>query len=221
MRHRGQLAHEPAQIAGCIIASRPPRRPRYRRFRIGPSARTAARPHRLTGRAVTRPGTQVLGSMVRDACQMLGRGWMDQWRRVHRRLDSVRTIYSGQAVDLESALDDVQSLFECLHHLKDWLGNDSAINVTKADGDALISSSQALRVCADIANGAKHLVLTSSRTGDAATSITRNDAIVFVGTGTTAYTFVVASGSKELDVLSVGEQAVADWETFLRTRGLL
>lgn len=158
---------------------------------------------------------------VRDACQVLGQGWEDQWKRVQRRLDSVRAIYSGRAAGTESAIDDVQSFFECIHHLKDWLGNDSASGVTKADGDALINSSATLEVCADLANGAKHLMLTSSRTGDPGTSIARNDVTVFAGTGTAAHKFYVASGSQELDVLDLAGQAVSEWETFLRARGLL
>lgn len=140
---------------------------------------------------------------------------------MQRRLDSVRAIYSGRAGGTESAVDDVQSFFESIHHLKDWLGNDSASGVTKAEGDALINSSAALQVCADLANGAKHLVLTSSRTGDPGTSIARNDVTVFAGTGTAAHKFYVASGSQEMDVLDLAERGVAEWEGFLRRRGLL
>lgn len=114
-----------------------------------------------------------------DPCRVLGQGWRDQWNRVQRRLDCIRSIYVGRAGGTESAVDDVQSFFEAIHHLKDWLANNSASGVTKADGDALINSSATLQVCADLANGAKHLVLTSTRTGDRSTSIARNDVTVF------------------------------------------
>lgn len=140
---------------------------------------------------------------------------------MQRRLGSVRAIYSGRVGGTEAAVDDVQSFFESVHHLKDWLGNDTASGVKKADVDALINSNATLQACADLANGAKHLVLTSSRTGDPGTSIARNDVTVFAGTGTAAHKFYVASGSKELDVLDLAERAVSEWEAFLRGRGLL
>jgi hypothetical protein len=91
--------------------------------------------------------------------------------------------------------------------------------VTKADGDALINASPVLQLCADLANGSKHLVLTRSRTGDLSTTIARNDVAVFVGTGTSAHRFYVASSGREYDVLQLAEDAVAEWTRFLSSRG--
>ena len=62
-----------------------------------------------------------------------------------------------------------------------------------------------LRLCADLANGSKHLSLTSSRTGDKSTDIARNDVTVFVGTATAAHSFYVQSGNKEYDVRDIAE----------------
>jgi hypothetical protein len=89
--------------------------------------------------------------------------------------------------------------------------------------DALINGSTVLQLCADLANGSKHLTLrpTRSRTGDPTTTIARNDTTVFVGTGTSAHRFYVASGGMEYDVLALAENAVAEWAKFLSGRGLL
>ena len=57
---------------------------------------------------------------------VLGHGWKMQWNRVLRRLDDVRTVYAGREDGTDSAVDAVQSFFEAIHHLKDWLGNDSS-----------------------------------------------------------------------------------------------
>jgi hypothetical protein len=95
---------------------------------------------------------------------VLGHGWEMQWNRVLRRLEDVRTVYAGREGGTDSAVDTVQSFFEATHHLKDWLGNDSSSGVTKADGDSLINGSLNLQLCADLANGSKHLRLISSRT---------------------------------------------------------
>ena len=107
-----------------------------------------------------------------------------------------------------------------MHHLKDWLGNDSSSRVTRADGDSLINRSQVLQLRADLANGSKHLKLTGSRTGDPSTVITRNDVTVFAGMGTSAHRFYVGSAGTEYDVLQLAEAAVNEWTSFLSGRGL-
>ena len=78
-----------------------------------------------------------------------------------------------------------------------------------------------LRLCADLANGSKHLSLTSSRTGDKSTDIARNDVTVFVGTGTAAHRFYVQSGNKEYDVRDIAEAAIVEWTQFLTEQGPL
>jgi hypothetical protein len=152
---------------------------------------------------------------------VLGQGWPAQWARVHRRLDDVRAVYAGRPGGTDAAVDIVQSFFESVHHLKDWLGNDPSSGVTKADGDHLINKSPVLRLCADLANGSKHLRLTGSRSGDLSTTITRNDVTVFAGTGTSAHRFYVESADIEYDVLQLAEAAIAEWASFLSSRGLV
>jgi hypothetical protein len=152
---------------------------------------------------------------------MLGRGWQSQWERVQRRLDDVRAVYTGRPGGTDAAIDIVQSFFEAVHHLKDWLRNDPSSGITKAAGDKLINGSTTLQLCADLSNGSKHLKLTSSRTGDPSTTIARNDATVFVGTGTSAHRFYVASAGTEYDVLQLAEDATAEWHMFLSSQGLM
>ena len=146
---------------------------------------------------------------------VLGQGWQTQWARVHRRLNDVRVVYSGRAGGTDDAMDTVLSFFEAVHHLKDWLMNDQASGITKAAADSLINGSPMLRLCADLANGSKHLVLTGPRTRDKSTGITRNDVNIFVGTGTAAHRFYVQSGGTEYDVIDIAEAAVAEWNEFL------
>ena len=134
---------------------------------------------------------------------MLGQSWRSQWTRVQNRLNDVRAVYAGRAGGTEAALDTTLSFFEAVHHLKDWLGNDASIGITKGDGDALIGGSLDVQLCADLADGSKHLILTTTRTGDKSTAITRNDVNIFVGTGTAAHRFYVESGGAEYDVLQI------------------
>ena len=170
---------------------------------------------------------------------MLRHVWQSQWERVQRRLDDVRAVYTRRPGGTDAAVDTVQSFFEAVHHLKDWLGNDPSSGITKADGDKLINESTVLQLCADLANGSKHLALTRSRTGDRSTRITRNDVTVFPGTarasvamspkipsapaatGMSAHRFYVASAGTEYDVLQLAEHATAEWHKFLSSQGLI
>jgi hypothetical protein len=115
----------------------------------------------------------------------------------------------------------VQSCFEAIHHLKDWIGNDPSIPLTRAHGDGLINGEPDLQLSADIANASKHFGLTQSRTGDTGTDITRNDAIVMIGTGRSAHRFYIESNGVERDVLDVAERAVAAWRAFLIGHGFI
>jgi len=152
---------------------------------------------------------------------MLGQGWQSQWARVHRRLADVRVVYTGRPGSTDDAVDTVLSFFEAVHHLKDWLANDQLSGMGKTAGDSLINGSRMLRLCADLANGSKHLELTSSRTGDKSTEIARNDVNVYAGTGTAAHRFYVQSAGAEYDVLEIAEAAVSEWTEFLTRQGPL
>jgi hypothetical protein len=137
-----------------------------------------------------------------------------------RRLNDLRTAYTGRPGGTPAAVDATQSFFEAVHHLKDWLGNDPSSGVTKADGDSFVNASPVLQLCADLANGSKHFQLTRSRTGDTSTTIARNDVTDFDGSGTSAHRFYVQSAGAEHDVLHLAEAAVAEWTRFLSGQGL-
>lgn len=170
---------------------------------------------------------------------MLGRGWQSQWERVQRRLDDVRAVYTGRPGGTDAAIDDVRSFFEAVHHLKDWLRNDPSSGITRDDVNKLINGSLVLQLCADLANGSKHLALTSSRTGDRSTRIARNDVTVFAptagasasmrsetssapaATGMSVHRFYVASAGSEYDVVQLAEDATAEWHKLLSSQGLI
>lgn len=131
---------------------------------------------------------------------MLGQGWQSQWRRVRTGLKQVHAVYAGRNGGTDDALDVVLSFFQAVHHLKDWLGNDPLSGVNKTDGAALIKGSPTLQLCADLANGSKHLRLTHPWTGDPLTTITRNDVNILLGTETVAHCFYVQSSGHRSSV---------------------
>ena len=161
----------------------------------------------------------------RENCEifpMLGQGWQSQWRRIQIRLNGLRAVYSGREDgNFDASLDKVISFFEGVHHLKDWLQNDLSSGIDKEACEDLINDHKCLKICADLANGSKHLRLSNARTGDLTTAIIRNDVTVSVGTGTIAYRFYVQSDGTEYDALQVAESAFEVWTGFLCSRELL
>lgn len=135
----------------------------------------------------------------------------------------MRTVYGGAPGGTDAAIDAVLSFFEAVHHLKDWLTNDQASGVQAPDVYRLINGSPTLKLCADLANGAKHFKLDPNRraqTGDHSTTVAQNDVVVFVGTDTSAHRFRTASGGTTRDVLEVAEEAVSEWRDFLSSCNL-
>jgi hypothetical protein len=153
--------------------------------------------------------------------RMLGKHWESQWWRVQTRLTQVRAVYAGRDCDTNEAWDSVLSFFEAIHHLADWLHHDQAVELSQSDVKKFVRQSPMLSLCGDLANGSKHMVLTSSLTKDLSTRITRNDATILVGHGTLAHAFYVQSHKVEYDALEIAEAAVEEWTSFLITKGLL
>ena|SRR5467141_194660 len=105
--------------------------------------------------------------------------WEEQWARVQRWFERFTSINEGRVHDRSSDYyqDEVCAFFQNCYHLKDWLKNDQAASAKVSDVEAFSSGSTNLRLCADLANGSKHLTLTTPR-GDPNTRIGgRNSAV--------------------------------------------
>jgi hypothetical protein len=92
--------------------------------------------------------------------------------------------------------------------------------VSKSDLDEFIGGDEALLICADIANGSKHLNL-RPRTGDANTGIKRIDVDVDLQRGVVRHRFSILSGGEYRDALALAEEIVQKWRAFLQTRRLM
>jgi hypothetical protein len=94
-----------------------------------------------------------------------------------------------------------------------------------------VNGAEPLRICADLANGTKHLALTSSRTTDLATGFTSQSVTVRPGpVGSSgphggarppSHSWVATSNGQPYDAVTLGVQVIAAWDDWLRQRGLL
>ena len=149
--------------------------------------------------------------------------WKDQWERVLLALSRVNAVYAGrpEPEGTAGATYDVFTFFVTCHHLGDWIVSDAALpRSTHRKARSLVGRSADLRLCADLANRAKHCSLTRSRTGDMATGPSGNDVTIMIGAGT-RHAFRVQSAGVERDAEDLARSCVAEWTTFLGSRRLI
>jgi hypothetical protein len=149
--------------------------------------------------------------------------WPQQHARMMRAYQRT-TVATAVTVQVE---DDFSSFFGWCFHLKDWLKNDPTVPAAiKAAAGVLANTNESLRLCADLANGIKHLRATRSddaEPGDkasAAGSADRNVASPHDALPTGERVVVVAGG-RYLDAREVAGRCVAAWAAFLREHRLL
>ena len=151
--------------------------------------------------------------------------WREQWDRLGRRYNRFQELNQGivHEVPSEHYVDDVLSFFMDCWHLKDWLRNDPASGLTKDELDEMTLGSNNLRLCADLANGTKHLKLTHWKAAPDARFGPRHYAVgLSVGEPTTiAVKATVAAGNNAYDAFELGTACVEEWKAFLSQKGLL
>jgi hypothetical protein len=121
------------------------------------------------------------------------------------------------------AEDDYYSFFMWCFHLKDWLKNDPSIPATTSKAaEELVNTDLALKLCADIANGVKHLRADRSARVDADSRLHALGAFqpdAFQYNAFDERIVIVASGGY-FDARRIADACVSAWAEFLHTHGL-
>jgi hypothetical protein len=160
--------------------------------------------------------------------------WAEQWARVLRWYSLFEKTNAGREQDeltSEHYLDEVYAFFQNCFHLKDWLRQDPASASAVGDVESVINNSLNLGLCADLCHGSKHMKLTRKVRVSRDTRITHQDAQIGVhdyalGTGpevpsTFAAQYQVEAAGKTYDAFDIAKGCVAEWETYLKAKGLL
>ena len=150
---------------------------------------------------------------------------LEQFERAKRYLARMENIYSGifsvSVHNTEAYDDDVISFFIHCYHVRDWVIHLNKIGVTARQVDSYIDSHQALRICADLANGSKHCKLTRSlRSGHqphiagkarhTTTWLTDNS-----GGEVMKCKYTVLSSALSVDALELARECIQIWELYM------
>jgi hypothetical protein len=126
----------------------------------------------------------------------------------------------------DTLVDDYYAFFECCYHLKDWLKTDTLVDQSVREKiENHLGPSLAL--CADIANGSKHLVRRpgAARVDPHAQVSTKaavfSPAVYDPRVYQTRDQVIVRLNDRDRDALDVVTECVREWEDFLKANGLL
>jgi hypothetical protein len=153
--------------------------------------------------------------------------WREQWQRVLRQYELVRSTNEGRPHDRDSDFyqDEVYAFFQNSYHLKDWLKNDpDTARLVKPSIEDWVKATPTISLCADLANGSKHLKLTRSKTGDFETGIGHRD--FELDTGGTDVPIIrvkyhAESGGRTYDAFELATACIAEWKEYLEQNGLV
>ncbi|EGF6073333.1 hypothetical protein ICC49_003139 [Salmonella enterica] len=150
---------------------------------------------------------------------------MEQVKRSKRYLNRIEKIYSGifssSGHNKEDYDDDVISFFIHCYHIRDWIIHLNTLNIRASHVDIFINEHQALKICADLANGSKHCKLTRSmRTGRQPhiAAKQKQTSTWYSGTGggevmTCKYT--ILCDGKLYDALQLARECIQLWDSYI------
>jgi len=149
---------------------------------------------------------------------------LQQFQRVERALKKIENNKNRNRVEYE---DDVWSFFQNAWHLKDWIKNDiDNPSGLKGGIEDIVKNEEELKVCADLANRSKHLILKYNIRVDADIK-QRNTTVVVGPPGTTGegfgiLEFVISTvdGTK-LDAIETAQRIVDCWRAILVSHQVL
>ena len=157
--------------------------------------------------------------------------YIEQFLRVERwfsrLLDDALSRPKTQQITEEYFQDDLYSFFINCYHLKDWIEKDNSIACTKSDTESFLAKNEYLKLCADLCNSSKHLVLNtkgrsqkSPRVGvpEIYTSVAIDPKAVKADSSLlqTRFLFYVETDDHEyIDALELASECINAWANFL------
>jgi len=162
----------------------------------------------------------------------------EQLARIRRFLDRLEKLSVNEELELpterqEEYEDMLYAFFQNCWHLKDWIRNDAtAPSTLKDDIESHCKHYQSLMLCADVADGTKHLTFDKQKRtnkghrpgGKIKPEIMIRFTESFATGESTSegvrYQYrITDNAGNSFDALDLAKRAVSDWETLITTNG--
>jgi hypothetical protein len=151
--------------------------------------------------------------------------YIEQYDRMKRWYDKFAALNQGRPHDSpsENYVDEIYAFFQNAYHFKDWLKNDGTLaSPVVKDVEQFINGDRSLRLCADICNSLKHLVLKKGERSKENPTFGRKQYGLSLGAGPTKikleYEINTASGS--VDAFQLATDCMAAWDKFRAKHGI-
>jgi hypothetical protein len=169
--------------------------------------------------------------MSRTEYRLIPGEWNKQYHRMMRYYWRFEKFGSGsEQISKDDAEDVVISFFQNCYHLKDWLKSDvRSIDYVK-DIEKFINRSQNLSLCADIANGSKHLKLNKSSRSKVIQKTQRINYhhVLEIGSGSEgvkyslkSITWTIETDKENFDGFKLATTCVNELREYLYNKGLI
>lgn len=150
--------------------------------------------------------------------------YLEQLQRVRRYLERFSQLKAGRphTMSSDNYQDDIYAFFQNCYHLKDWIKNDPVCNAWKPSPEKVINGSDDLRICADLANGLKHLRLDNPRSDQNPQFSQVPVHVIVSGSFSDAEevflqsTAVISTESGLIDGYDVAVRCMAVWERYIQ-----
>jgi hypothetical protein len=117
--------------------------------------------------------------------------------------------------------DEILVFFIFCHQLRDWIIKDT--DIPRRDVNSYISSNQCLAICADIANGIKHLGIGENYSPRSGEDIRMHPGVVIRGDDLAQVElqlYVTFEGGRQISALDIATDCMQKWTDFLRSHDL-
>lgn len=143
--------------------------------------------------------------------------YIQQYLRVKRWYDRFEKISDDRKHDMTSFdyQDDMMSFFINCYHLKDWIKNDLKSGINGAVVEEFVEKSDNLKICGDLCNGAKHLLIKNPKIDKDTIVSKRHFSLTLGGGPLINVRYEISVGEKTYDAFNLAKECLKEWEQFL------
>jgi len=137
-------------------------------------------------------------------------------RRVNRWYTRLNDLYRGSIQEPpEMALDQMLVFFIFCHQLKDWIRTETPI--PKRTIEDYVSQNACLAICADLANGVKHLGIGDGHAPRTGGDLRVREAYVISDSGSVLPRPIISLDGNPVDIADLATECIRKWNDFLQS----
>lgn len=137
-------------------------------------------------------------------------------QRVMRWYARLNDIYNGTVQETpEMAVDQILIFFIFCHQLKDWIIKETSI--PRREIEDYVTNNRCLAICADLANGIKHLGIGDGYNPRAGGDLRAREAYAITASGNVVPRPIISLDGSIVDVADLARECMQKWDEFFQS----